>query len=453
MDYIVANEPHAARPDLVIYSSAGRLRALPAAAVREIGQAAAAAVPFAPALFEGLVDGDGILAAQIDLPLAMGAAARGGRYSMLVETSRGLLRLRVDGVSFAGSAADEGTMPGLPEIEALIAGFAPADPLPQERPAVSEGPAAKPFEALVVKSGGVPAALPAAEVERVERHRGARLSRKGGAGERIVAVDGDILPGWSLAVWLDRGREGAAPEAEGWAVVMRVGGRRVALTVAEVRGVVAVPGERVRRIRHRDGASLWLPDPGGDSESGMIEVIESAEFGGVGGHAHSPAEAESDEEPAAAPPERRAADRGRFALGFGLFSCVVPESLIDEVLGELAPGRVAARRGRGMLPLLDPAPLLGLVATGAASGRALLLKRPGRRRLALRVAAIGPAAPAPDWRPLPILPPTAHRLFQAVRLEGAASAFLLRESAFDRPRDPVIAGLLRAAPAGWLGGF
>ena len=52
-----------------------------------------------------------------------------------------------------------------------------------------------------------------------------------------------------------------------------------------------------------------------------------------------------------------------------------------------------------------------------------------------------------------MLPPSAHRLFEAVRFEGSALAFLLRESAFDRPRDPLIAGLLRAAPVGWLGGF
>lgn len=462
MDYNIAYEFQADRPDRVVYSCAGKRRALPVALVREIGQAATAEpVPFAAAGFEGLVESDGILAAQLDLSLAMGGPAGGGRYSVLVESSQGLLRLRVDGVSFAGPAAEDGVDSGLDEIEALVASLAPADPLPEVAPPRAAGPAAPVFEALIVRSGGKAVALPAAAVERVERHRGARASRKGGVGERIVAVEDAILPGWSLAAWLDGAGEAKDGETaageEGWAVVVRVGGRRAALTVAEVRGVVAVPGGEVRRIRHRDGASVWLPAPGQESGSGMIEVIEPAEFGGSG-HAHAPDDATAgdagpDEEPAVAPAERRAADRGRFALDFGRFSCVVPECLIAGVLGEVGPDRLASRRGRGLAPLLDPAPLLGLAASGAECRRALVLKRPGRCRLALRVGAVAPAAPEPAWRPLPMLPPSAHRLFEAVRFEGSALAFLLRESAFDRPRDPLIAGLLRAAPVGWLGGF
>ena len=82
-----------------------------------------------------------------------------------------------------------------------------------------------------------------------------------------------------------------------------------------------------------------------------------------------------------------------------------------------------------------------------------MLRRPGRRSLALRAEAVAPAASAPAWRSLPVLPPSARRLFEAVRLEGGICAFLLRESAFDRPRDPIVAGLLKTARTGWLGGF
>ncbi|MEI7606626.1 MAG: chemotaxis protein CheW, partial [Rhodospirillaceae bacterium] len=444
VDQASAGEFGSGLPQTVTYAAAGVRCALPAAAVRDFGLATAAVpVPFAPAAFEGLVDADGLLAAQIDLSRARGGAG-GGRYSLLVDTAAGPLRLRVDSIAFAASA--DGFEPGLPEIEALAAGLAPAEAAAAEpgagTPPVAEG---KPFEALIVKTAGTPVALPALAVERVGRHQGARANRRGAAGERIVAVDGDILPGWSLAERLDL-ETGAADE--GWAVVIRSGGRRAVLTVGEVRGVEPVPCARVRRIGYGERVSVWLPDSGHGSASGLIEVVDPGAFAG-GETAFSagfePADADED----AAPPERRSADRGRMAIGIGPFSCVVPEALIAEVLGEVGPDRVSSRRFAGALPLLDPAPLLGLPQAGVASGRVLVIRRPGRRQLALRVGAIAPAAPVPPWRPLPLLPPAARRLVQAVRLEGETTAFLLRDDAFDRPG----AGLPPAAFIGWLGGF
>ncbi len=437
----------------MLYSCAGRRRALPVAVVREIGQACAAApVPFAKAGFEGLVDLDGLLTAQFDLSEAMGGGARSGRYSILVDTASGPLRLRVDGASLADSVAGDAMAPGLPEIEALIAALAPSEPELVLQPNVADGSAEKPFEVLIVRSGGTPVALLAAEVERVERHQGVRASRRGNADECIVVVDGEILSGWSLAARLDP-ELGSGAEDESWVVVIRCDGRRAALTVAEVHGVMAVPFRHARLIRHRDGTSLWLPGPGHGPDTGMIEVIGAAEFGETGFQALLPEDITPDDALPADMEERRSADRGRLAVGLGPFSCVVPESLIVEVLGEAGLERLAARRGRGTIPLLDPAPLLGLSASDAVARRVLVLRRSKGRTLALRVAGIAPAALGPAWQPLPMLPSSAHRLFQSVRIVGGACEFLLRESAFDRPRDPVIVGLLRTARTGWLSGY
>ena len=440
----------AGSPDMVIFAAAGMRWTLPVAVTRDFGLAVAASpVPFAPDAFEGLVDADGLLAAQLDLSRALGGAG-GGRYSMLVDSAAGPLRLRVESVAFAASAAaSAGLAPGLPEIATLAAAMAAADVTAGTAPPPAEAADGRPFEALIVRSAGTPVALPALVVERVGRHRGARENRRGAAGELIVAIEDDILPGWSLAERLELEPGGGG---EGWAVVIRLGGRRFALTVGEVHGVEPVPSRRVRRIHHGERASLWLPDTGYGSDSGLIELVDPGILAG-GGSALSGVFDPADLDEPAAPPEQRVADRGKLAVSVGPFSCVVPTSLIGEVLGDVGAGRVSRHRFHGALPLLDAAPLLGLPSAGGVSGRVLVINRRGRRRLALRVNAIAPAALTPPWRPLPALPVAARRLFQAVRLEGEASTFLLREDVFDRACHAVVAGLPEAAFLGWLGGF
>ena len=88
---------------MVVYSSAGQSRVLPAAVVLDVAPARPAApLPFAPTALEGLVETDGRLAPQWDLPQAMGGAARAGRCSILIATTRGPIRVRVDAVSVVG---------------------------------------------------------------------------------------------------------------------------------------------------------------------------------------------------------------------------------------------------------------------------------------------------------------------------------------------------------------
>ena len=449
MTRIITNDRGDGPSGAVVYRTAGVRRALPLAVVRAFGLAGPVwPVPFAGAGFEGLSEESGELAPQFDLSLAMGGAVGGGRYVLTVDAGAGPLRLRVEAVAVAAGAEELDS--GWPEIAVLAAGLAPADPAATVPTAAADEAAGEMVQVLIVRSAGIPVALPASAVARVERHRGIRPGRRGGAGECVVALDGDILPGWSLA----HRQEAGAAEEEGWAVVTGAAGEAAALTVAEVCGLTAVARGRLRRLRRGGLSSVWLPDPGYGAFSGMIELLDPGEITGAGGDALASLVGgpdglgfDRDE-----PPERRASERGRLVVAFGPFACVVPGSIVGEVLAGLGERPVLPRRGRGAVPLVDAAALLGLPRSDAA-GWMLRLNRSGRRGPLVRVPALAPAAAEPAWRPLPMLPPPAHRLFSAVRPGRTGCEFLLRETVLDRPRDPVIAGLVRAAPAGWLGGF
>ena len=428
---------------MVVYSSAGQSRVLPAAVVLDVAPARPAApLPFAPTALEGLVETDGRLAPQWDLPQAMGGAARAGRCSMLIATTRGPIRVRVDAVSVVGSAREPAPdLPsGLAAIEALAATLAPADTVPVLAPEAATA-IARPLEVLLVASHGLVLALPALGVEQVARHQGTRALRTGHPGERVVVIGNDLLPGWSLSAWL--GQAPAEPQAEeGWAVILRGDGGRTALTVAEVRGLVSVPADRVRRLSHRNGATLWLSDPG----RGAIEVIEPAGVAGLPVGVTDPVP-DAALPPPTARPERRSADRGLLAATVGPFTCVFPVAMVAEVLGTPDRRRWSAWRSRNAWPVLDPALLLGLPGPDAASSPmlVLMLKRPGRRSLALPAAGIRPADARPGWQPLPPVPPPVRALFRAVRIRGATCELLVRDAAVRETGH-----LVKRALTGWL---
>jgi chemotaxis signal transduction protein len=428
----------------VVYSSAGQRWSLPAELVGDVAPAMPAApVPFAPFAFEGIVEVGGLPTAQVDLSEFLGGPIRTGPYAMLVRTSRGPIKVRVDSASLAASASTDETPSGLPGIEALVADLVCAECDEQPRPgAITDAADEGQLDFLVIRSGPVPVAVPALDVERVGRHSGAWNSRTGGTGERAIALEGEILPGWSLAAWLGSGQI----EDETWTVVLGGEDDRVALTVAEVRGLVSVPRRRIKHAAHRTGISTWLLD----SEDRAIEVIGPAGIATTG-PGKTTQRLPSPVEPKLSnsnPPT----SHSQIAFKAGPFTCVLPSMAVIEVRGGIERADLPARRSRAALPVFDPAVLLGFPSPSLNATRAVVLRRSGKRRpVSLLTADVGNARDG-EWHPLPAVPQAIHDLFQSVRLNGPSCDLLLRETAFARSGCRAVASLLENALAGWLSG-
>ncbi|CAK0766411.1 hypothetical protein CCP2SC5_30033 [Azospirillaceae bacterium] len=443
----------------VIYSSAGRLRSLPTEVVCDLARAIPAVlVPFSSPMFEGVVEIDGCLTAQFDLVQAMGGAARTGAYAILIKTSVGLIRLRVDSVSLTSSASFDDAPPGLPEIEALIAGLAPADTIPQLC-ADSDGDVAlKRFDALVVKSGEVVIALPALDVERIERiDRRCRVEipRKGESDERIVVVAEEIMSGWSLGAHFREKMNkrsdgmiinGVKIDDEPWGVTLRIGERRAVLTVAEIKGITSTPLHHIQCTRHRSGVSTWLPD----SDYGVIELIAPTEFDGV--YSSPLALEEVFSAPSLEKQEQREVDRETLTARMGPFSCVFSSDMVIEVLGESQLQEIGNHRKN--YPFFDLGEFLGFsLGSKTTRARGLVLRRLKRRSIVLLTSGVERTPLLPEWRPLPIVPPLVRLLFQSVRIEGSSCSFMIKETLFKQRPAPEIIPFLRAAYLGRFGGF
>jgi hypothetical protein len=112
------------------------------------------------------------------------------------------------------------------------------------------------------------------------------------------------------------------------------------------------------------------------------------------------------------------------------------------------------RRGPGALGRLDLAAMLGVSGQRPADRHALLLRRPGRRPVVALADAVMPVPPEVEWRPLPMVPPMAADLFDAVGQEspqqGGLCHFRVRESRLERIVSRAVAALGPARLTGWV---
>lgn len=423
---------------------------------------AVAPLPFAPPGCEGVAMVDTVVATQIDLTGAGQGEDGVGRYALLLRGARGWFHARIAGVSLSDPAPGQPHEQALPLLDRLTDGLTEdrrrltLDPERTDTRAAGE---AAGEALLVLRTGARRIAVPAQAVERVAPHQGAWPLRQGDADERVIALAGDLLPGCSLSAWLGTGGTPTEPaaeseEGEGWAAVMRVDGRRTAVTFTALDGLIAAPTDRIRDLSHRGHAARHCLD----SERGAIEILDPRSFVTPRSALPPEAVAVSDGDAATARDAREddppPIPDGGLAAVAGPFVCVFSRGAVDRLLTGTGLDRVGAERGPGTEPVFDLPTLLGLPrpdATRARAGRLLRLNRPGRRSALLFVDAVGPTESAPDWQELPSVPPLVETLFSALRLVGSSGTaqLLVRDRLLtDRAAGP-FAARLAEAHLGW----
>ncbi len=482
MDTPLTFEADSAGAEAILFlrDAAGRALTLPSDRVHRMSFAAEAApMPFAPPGCEGVARVDGVLATQLDLSGggassgAASAAPSAARYTLLLRGARGWCHARVSGVSLIDPQPNQPQDPALPRLDRLTEGLTvdrrrlTLDPEQPDDVGTPDGDAL-----LVLRTGPRRIALPARAVERVAPHQGAWPLRQGDPDERVVVLGGDLLPGCSLAAWLVADARGTAPSlttppgadpeaGEGWAAVLRVEGRRAAVTFTALDGLVTAPPDRIRDLSHRGHTARHCLDP----ERGAIEILDPRGFMTRVENSHIPAPTDGAVDEGRTPRSGGGDDPppipdGGLAALAGPFVCVFSRGAADRLLTGTGLDRVAAERSPGALPVVDLAVLLGLPrpdAVRAGAGRLLRLNRPGRRPVALYVDGVAPTESAPDWEELPSVPPMVETLFSALRLVGPAGGaqwggaqWLVRDRLLsDRPAGP-FAARLSAAHLGWL---
>ena len=416
--------------DMIQFECGGRRASLPVGVVLGISKAAVAkALPFTDENIEGIVFVESGPILQIDLTCCWGGIARTGRYSLLVQTSKGPVLLRVDAVSSGGYARAQASPSVLDEIEGLLHRFAPADIT-----ACDQGPAkaqdSEGIDLLIVEASGMKVAFPTLAVLQADRHQGTVSVRGGEDGERLVTLAGNILAGYSLGRWLGAGE----PTEEPWGLLFHCGARRIAVTVDAIHGLVKAPLHELRSATLRHRTLICFPDP----RFGLLEIIEPGTL----------IEPESDtvHQTRYLPPlsslpndtdnthqdldkHQQFGTNAGVAVQAGAYSCVFPAATAHLIVRHVELTALSTRTPKAM-PVLNLAALLGGdFRRGSETGHVLQLYRPGRRSTIVSAEHIAALSPDVVWYPLPIAPPAFQEIFAAVGSNGDRYCFLVRKSA------------------------
>lgn len=439
----------AAQPATVTVLAAGQHHAVPASRVAAIDLAVPAApVAFAPPGYEGVVFTHGAAAAQIDLGARTGGQPGAGRWSLQLEQAAGALSLRVDEVKTAGGCmADPDPSPALSiDADDLLGGLTPSGPTPVRPPpdhADFADRATERLDVLMVAGGGHRVAIPATLVDSVGRPDGL-LTAHGIAHRQVVVLDGDLLPVHSLASWIGVG----APEDDRWALRLRTPDGTVALTVAELFGLHSLPRRDLVAVDADGETSLWWRDDAGNRP---IQIIHPGADGFL--PIDRPAAREAvctSVQPLPTP----SAGHTHVAMAAGPVILVAPAAMVQEVMGTPCSGDLHRSRRAGSIPAFDID-----AAFGGTSGPAgcVVLKRDGRRPIALLTGRIEAADGGFGWYAPPPLPHAMAVLAGAVRPAAGGKPVLeclVRPDAFRRPwraaPGDVVRTAMRASFAGWL---
>ena len=425
------------------------VRSLPLHAVRGVEVALPAApLPFGTPALEGVVLSDDLILPQFDLAAALGLQGSTGHYALIVETSKGMIRLRVDAVSGTSTDPAADGQLAVEDVERLVDGYVAASVhLVPKAPVVDKRTGM--IDLLIVRSGEARIALEATAIEGVERHLGIKPIRGEHDSARIVSLASRLLPGYSLGAWLDHD---APATEEGWAVVLGSEGKSFAVTVTDLLGLSLVSLDSVYTIEQDAHSSVWVADP----KYGTIELIRAVEFEAmstVEGKARPVLGAGSSELPKEADEVHHIASPvGAVGIAVSKYRFVLPTESVVEVIGPISGDRVAQKNTTGALPTYD----LALAFDGKStkvrrdlSRHALTIRKAGEAIVFL-VPEIFAADDEPAWRPLPVVPSLVGHVAKAIRIRNDACELLVDADFFTRIPKAELTALSEATHHGWF---
>ncbi len=231
------------------------------------------------------------------------------------------------------------------------------------------------------------------------------------------------------------------------------------MTVTSLHGIAEANAGAVQSMTSHQGTSLWYLDPA----RGPLEIMDPGVFGrsqdvgaqNPGGDPASfvpPTQRKITEDAQGGAERRRGLEIKRgVAARVGPYFCVFPATSALTIIADPGQGQCGLGDGRrpGDCVVLDLALLLG-VCPNKERGRAIVVKRGGRRTLIVRADDVVTVSPENVWYPLPTVPARFRDLFAAIGYDGNRFYFLVREEALLKRPTPMVSALAQRAFLGFV---
>lgn len=407
-----------------------------------------APLPLAYPKLEGIVISEQGACLQLNLEELEPSYSAKGKYSISLNTSKGLICLRVDTVNTSSGhsyANDFSKIIGIKEIEECVkdcrlSGYdLRSNILLTEEENIGRS-------LLLCKSNNKTIGLEAIHVSHIEKSFKSHSVDKGVTYEKIVELeDGSLHRGISLKGWIDPNNL-INQSTETWAIGIKFESIEFLLLAEDLISLTDFNEDDFYRINQKEKASCWLTHP----ELGPIEILNPNDFLGVKDAILS------DHQNKTSAPKSNPLHTSHTAssqTGIGIhcdnFDLVIPNACIESVGQVIDPANLSAKCIRKSMPAYDLSRFFKLPdQVGQSQKRLITLNR--KRKVALLVPEFYKPIADKSWQAVTSLPYPLDLFVKGVCITDGRAEFLIDESFIDKFSGPEFEKEIKNCFCGWL---
>ena len=438
--------------DEMLCSFGGMIRTVPHAMVKAIEPIQQAApIPYSTECLEGLVSTIDGLSPQFNLAKFLGANPNTAKYSLIISTPKGLVRVTADAVLSLNTEAP--TEPQSPpsiveDIEALLTTFKAA-PVQVNHFAVSKSIESETHQSiLLIKVGNQTFGINGQDIELIERHATSIPLSSSNDVHRVISLhDGRLIGGVSSSLWLNI--KDVQAEDEGWSIGYANNGHTIALTVSDVIGLEPIENSKFYKLLHGDKVTEWVNHP----SIGAIEVLNIKAILLPKLHAASK-DIESNQPNQDAPSIKNtptAQQKSGLGLELNGFRMVIPQELVKSVNTRLSLASLKRKPWKKTLPVFD---LLKIsndknMAQDAMVCRSATIQADQQTAVILTAHEVYEPDDLESWLPTPLLPSPLSEIVQGIRIKNHQCELLLEPQFMSKMSAEEIHSISEQTFAGW----
>jgi hypothetical protein len=439
----------------LICSFNGALRKFPHSMVRLVEPIGPIApVPFSLSPFEGLINSQNGLSPIFDFSHHLGGKAQSGKYCLLIQAKKGLIRLRVDEIISLDSSTypNEANIPcAIDEIDAMLKDFRDSS---KNVCSTIESLKIAPVESislLIIQAGSQIFAFDIHGVSFIEHHKKNKPLNPKDTLHRIVTLqDESLVSGISLSSWLEA--DGGNAEGDLWSIGYKNNELATVITVPQILGVEAVELPLIHKIQNNGESAIWINHP----KYGAIKVLNIEYFSSTGSNQITKdTEALIDKSPTQPTLEKTLnTSNGSSGLGvrFDQFGLVLPIELVGSVNTKISNINARKKPFKHSLPAFDLNKIPGLAISQPDHGerRSITVRQPNQRNIVFLAPEIYEPSNGGVWEPTPTLPKSLSKMVSAVRVQDSYCELLLNPQVVSDSPSADIQKIANKAFCGWI---
>jgi hypothetical protein len=420
----------------------------PSDLVSSVGFATEAAlIPFGTLPIEGLVINEEGACLQLDVGSLWGTKNKSGKYSVNIQTSKGVVSLRVDSVHTNSALNDQDDLAELLCLNAIEELVTHCD-TPVEKSEIKLKQAATTHNSRSIALCQIAnrvVGLYSDDISFIEHPVKFHPIRTPHQFECLVELeDGELMNGIDLYALL--GIENSPVEgAKKWAIGIQSHDERFALVTEQLLGLEQHDISHFQRLHHSVTESCWLKH----GQHGLVEVFDPRTFG-----RNQTTAVEQNEVRVTAtnhPPSAQAMDTRGVGINCNQFDLVLPSVAVKSVGKVVELSDLKNKPTKNSIPAYDITKLFAdeTVVNGNKK-RLITFKYSPKRNFALLVTDVYKPKSGSMWTVPHILPKPLGKLIKATQISDGRCELLLRDEFISELSAPEFDKFKKESFCGWL---